>query len=161
MQRTRSAGGIVLNARGDVLVVSQRGRSWSLPKGHINPGEKPLAAARREIYEESGLKDLEYADDLGSYVRYRILPSGRGEDRRERKRIYLFLFRTPAMLLQPVDPHNPEARWVRPERVATLLSHPRDAAFFRRILRSGRLALQNPARKQRGEQRRDGHGENE
>ena len=29
----------MLNAKGEVLVVSQHGVSWSLPKGHIDPGE--------------------------------------------------------------------------------------------------------------------------
>ena len=47
--RTRSAGGVVTNAAGEVLVVSQRGTSWSLPKGHIDAGEDALAAARREF----------------------------------------------------------------------------------------------------------------
>lgn len=29
--------------------------AWSIPKGMINPGEDPLAAARRELAEETGL----------------------------------------------------------------------------------------------------------
>jgi len=29
--------------------------AWSIPKGEINPGEDPLAAARRELAEETGL----------------------------------------------------------------------------------------------------------
>jgi predicted NUDIX family NTP pyrophosphohydrolase len=28
--------------------------AWSIPKGEIEPGEEPLAAARREFYEETG-----------------------------------------------------------------------------------------------------------
>ena len=59
MIETRSAGGVVVNAEGKVLVVNQHGTSWSLPKGHIEDGEDALAAARREIYEESGVSDLE------------------------------------------------------------------------------------------------------
>ena len=70
MKKTRSAGGVVTNAEGEVLVVSQRGTSWSLPKGHIDPGENALAAAKREIYEESGIRDLELIRELGSYERH-------------------------------------------------------------------------------------------
>jgi predicted NUDIX family NTP pyrophosphohydrolase len=29
--------------------------AWSLPKGEVAPGEDPLAAARREFHEETGL----------------------------------------------------------------------------------------------------------
>lgn len=36
---TKSAGGIVINKNGKILVVSQHGTSWSLPKGHLDEGE--------------------------------------------------------------------------------------------------------------------------
>lgn len=32
---------------------------WDFPKGRVEAGETPLAAARREVKEESGLDDLE------------------------------------------------------------------------------------------------------
>jgi hypothetical protein len=34
--------------------------------------------------------------------------------------------------LCPVDPENPEARWVEAQDVAALLTHPADREFFRR-----------------------------
>ena len=70
---TYSAGGVVLNGSGQVLVVNQRGNSWSLPKGHIDPGEDALTAARREIYEESGVSELDLVKELGSYEYTRAL----------------------------------------------------------------------------------------
>lgn len=129
MTKTRSAGGVVLNGEGRVLVVSQHGTSWSLPKGHIEEGEDALAAARREIYEESGVSRLEFVRELGSYERYRIGKDG-GEDPSELKTIQLFLFRTAETALAPLDAENPEARWVEPEEVAGLLTHPKDKEFF-------------------------------
>jgi 8-oxo-dGTP pyrophosphatase MutT (NUDIX family) len=53
MIETKSAGGVVLNTTGEVLVVSQHGTSWSLPKGHIEDDEDAMTAARRETEEES------------------------------------------------------------------------------------------------------------
>jgi predicted NUDIX family NTP pyrophosphohydrolase len=32
------------------------GGAWSIPKGLVDPGEEPLAAARREFQEETGLE---------------------------------------------------------------------------------------------------------
>ncbi len=129
MKHTKSAGGVVLNRKGDVLVVSQHGSSWSLPKGHIEKGEDPMEAARREIYEESGVKNLTLVQELGSYQRYRISLQG-GDDTRLLKTIFMFLFYTPEKELRPRDPENPEARWVKQEAVADLLTHPKDKEFF-------------------------------
>ena len=132
MRKTRTAGGVVINGEGEVLVVSQRGTSWSLPKGHIDLGEDALAAARREIYEESGIRDLELTRELGSYERYKIGLDG-GEERSELKVITMFLFRTSEKVLKPVDPDNPEARWVEKTKVALLLTHEKDKEFFRGV----------------------------
>lgn len=132
-KKTESAGGVVVNDRGLVLVVSQHGASWSLPKGHIDPGEDSLAAARREIYEESGVKNIELIKELGSYGRYRIGEKS-GEDRSEYKTIHMFLFKTKEEALRPIDPHNPEAVWVNKHNVAGMLTHPKDKEFFQSII---------------------------
>ncbi len=133
MIHTESAGGVVVNAEGRVLVVSQFGTSWSLPKGHLEEGESPLDAARREIREETGVSRLEFVRALGSYTRHRLGRDG-GEDPSELKTIHLFLFRTDATELAPIDADNPEARWVERERVAALLTHAKDREFFASIL---------------------------
>ncbi|MFL6331790.1 MAG: NUDIX domain-containing protein [Pyrinomonadaceae bacterium] len=133
MMHTESAGGVVVNTEGRVLLVSQHGTSWSLPKGHIEEGETPLEAARREIREESGVSRLELVRPLGSYSRHRLGPDG-GEDRSELKTIHLFLFKTDETELAPLDADNPEALWVERGRVAGLLTHAKDKEFFASIL---------------------------
>ena len=133
MIHTESAGGVVVDREGRVLLVSQYGTSWSLPKGHLEEGETPLEAARREILEETGVSRLELVRPLGSYSRHRLGADG-GEDPSELKTIHLFLFRTDAEELAPVDPDNPEARWVEREGVTRLLTHAKDREFFASIL---------------------------
>jgi 8-oxo-dGTP pyrophosphatase MutT (NUDIX family) len=130
MKSTKSAGGVVLNKEGQVLVANQRGNSWSLPKGHIDGEEDALMAAKREIYEETGISNLVFIKELGSYERYRIGKDG-GEDQSELKMITMFLFTTDQEALKPVDSENPEARWVNKEDVADLLTHPKDKEFFK------------------------------
>ena len=55
-----SAGGVVINLRGEVAIVLQRDRKnrlhWTLPKGRIDRGENAADAALREVYEETGLR---------------------------------------------------------------------------------------------------------
>jgi ADP-ribose pyrophosphatase YjhB (NUDIX family) len=116
---------VVVDPRGRVVVVRQRSRTWSFPKGHVEDGEGVLDAARREIHEECGLTDLELVRELGSFSRTAI---GRGLP--EWKTITLYLFRSPEAELRPLDPANPEARWVPPDEVAGLLSNPADGRFF-------------------------------
>jgi len=130
---TKTAGGVVLNSKGLVLVVNQNNNSWSLPKGHIDPGETVLEAAKREIYEESGVGRLELIKEIGSYERYKIALDG-GDDLSELKVITLFLFNTDVKELSPHDPANPEARWVDKDKVANLLTHYKDKEYFESII---------------------------
>lgn len=137
-KKTFSAGGVVMNASKQIVVVSQHGTSWSLPKGHIDPGETAEQAAHREILEECGLKDIKLIKTLGSYERYQIGKYG-GENPEELKHITMYLFSSDNAELKPQDQENPEARWVNPEDVVNLLTHPKDKAFFQQVLDEGML----------------------
>ncbi len=129
MKQTRSAGGIVLNNDGEVLVVNQNGDSWSLPKGHVEKGETDLECAIREIREEAGVGDLLLLKDLGSYERHRLGRDGK-DDPLEKKTIHLFLFQAKSSKLSLADPHTPDARWVKKDEVSQLLTHPKDREYY-------------------------------
>ncbi len=54
-----AAGGIVFRegSKPRIAVVRlRRDKAWVLPKGKLNPGERALAAAKREVREETGCK---------------------------------------------------------------------------------------------------------
>jgi 8-oxo-dGTP pyrophosphatase MutT (NUDIX family) len=60
-QRETSAGGVVFRRADGVarfLLIRDSYRNWGFPKGHLEPGEPPAEAARREVAEETGLEDL-------------------------------------------------------------------------------------------------------
>lgn len=53
---TTSCGTIILNKEGQILLCHVTGTNfWDIPKGRMNPGELPFQAAKRELFEETGL----------------------------------------------------------------------------------------------------------
>lgn len=57
-----SAGVVVVRrgAAGWLFLMLRAYRNWDFPKGMVEPGEDPLAAARREVREETLIEDLEF-----------------------------------------------------------------------------------------------------
>jgi ADP-ribose pyrophosphatase YjhB (NUDIX family) len=78
------AGGVVWKKDGDtkkyLIVPSNSGDKWVLPKGKIEPGESHQQAALREVSEEAGVKArivslldrVEFKDDGGKIVRVKF-----------------------------------------------------------------------------------------
>lgn len=63
MQREISAGVIIFyrsDKKIEYLLLQHDVDYWNFPKGHIKAGESVLAAARREVQEETGLTDLNF-----------------------------------------------------------------------------------------------------
>jgi 8-oxo-dGTP pyrophosphatase MutT (NUDIX family) len=58
-----SAGVVVVrqSAEGWRFLLLRAFQHWDFPKGMVEPGEEPLAAAIREVREESTIDDLEFA----------------------------------------------------------------------------------------------------
>ncbi|HOZ37076.1 MAG TPA: NUDIX domain-containing protein [bacterium] len=134
MKATESAGGVVLGPDNKIVVVNQDGNSWSLPKGYIEQNEDEITAAKREIYEETGIKpeNLQMIKKLGTYERCKIGLDG-GDDLSETKIIHIYLFKTRQTDLSPLDRANPEARWLEKDKVTKLLTHKKDKEFFQSI----------------------------
>ncbi|MBQ6410260.1 NUDIX domain-containing protein [Candidatus Saccharibacteria bacterium] len=75
--REPTSGGIVFRMTADkkdveiLLIQDSKGR-WTIPKGHIEPGETAKMTARREIEEETGLKNFDILTWLGKiHFKYR------------------------------------------------------------------------------------------
>lgn len=109
------------------LLILRAYRNWDFPKGRIDPGEAPLAAAKREAEEEAALTDLEFPfgeiyRDTEPYAGGKIA------------RYYLAVTRRDEITL-PIAPElgrpeHHEGRWVSLDEAARLLP-PRLQAILR------------------------------
>ena len=86
MKKVRAAGGVLwreVDGQVRVAVVHRpRYDDWSLPKGKLDPGELEVAAAVREVEEETGFTCV-VGRGLG-VTRYRVLDQGRDVPKRVR-----------------------------------------------------------------------------
>jgi putative (di)nucleoside polyphosphate hydrolase len=53
------------------LIQSNQGQ-WQMPQGGIDPGENPLEAAKRELYEETGIKSIEFLANAPEKTQYNL-----------------------------------------------------------------------------------------
>jgi 8-oxo-dGTP pyrophosphatase MutT (NUDIX family) len=66
---------VVVGPRGVVLLHHKRLAMWLQPGGHVDPGETPWDAARRETIEETGLA-VRFHDDEPRLVHVDVHPAG-------------------------------------------------------------------------------------
>lgn len=99
----RPGVGIVLvNHDGKVFVGRRVGMpdgmpAWQMPQGGIDPGETPMQAARRELYEETGTDKAEFVGETGGWLSYDLPPQllgtvWRGRYRGQRQKWFLMRF---------------------------------------------------------------------
>lgn len=75
----RSAG-IVLEKKGEYLILQYSAGHWDLPKGHVEEGESDEQAALRELKEETGISKVTFVPDFKETIHYFF--------HREKKRVF-------------------------------------------------------------------------
>jgi 8-oxo-dGTP diphosphatase len=121
----RAAGAVLVDGDRVALVHRPRYDDWTLPKGKHQPGEDDIAAALREVLEETGFQGL-IERDLG-VVRYTVEKHGAVLP----KVVRYYVMRVEAGAFAPNDEVD-ELRWLTREQAAQLLSYERDREVLAR-----------------------------
>ena len=127
-----SAGVLVTNERGQVLLVSEKSGKWGFPKGRIEKGETPYEAALREMHEETGLSGNFFPTSIGSIIRFKV--GGNKTPCSYFKRIRMHWVKAYHEDVKPLDPDNPLAKWVDAKEATSMISHFADRIFYRWVM---------------------------
>jgi 8-oxo-dGTP pyrophosphatase MutT (NUDIX family) len=101
-----TASAIVVGRRGTILHLHKRLARWMQPGGHIDPGETPPEAARREATEELGL-DVRHPEGGPRLINLDVHEAALGHTHLDLR----YLVEGPDEDPHPPPGESPEARW--------------------------------------------------
>ncbi len=136
-----TAAAVVVSTRGVLLHVHKRLGRWTLPGGHVEPGEPPAVTAGRETREETGVPAI-HPEGAPVVVHLDVYRSARGHTHLEVR----YLLEAPPLDPDPLPGESPQVAWFPwdgtpsgvEEGVAAALRSARDAVAWKPI-RGGSL----------------------
>jgi 8-oxo-dGTP pyrophosphatase MutT (NUDIX family) len=138
-----SAGGVVVRRVHDQAQVALIGvpgaagslgpqKRWQLPKGLVEPGEAPEAAATREVREEAGV-DAELIAPVETIEYWYVGQKGKSRVRFH-KTVHFYLFRYRSGDVADHDHEVLEARWVPADAAVAMLAFANERRVVQKAL---------------------------
>lgn len=123
----------VLSLGGDLLLTHQAEPEpeFQLPGGGVDPGESPLQALHREVFEETGWT-IAAPRRIGAFRRFAYMPE---YDRWAEKLCSIYIARPVRRLGPPSEPGH-QAVWMPATAALRLLGNPGDRHFAKMAARS-------------------------
>lgn len=109
---------------GEQLLLTAQGEEFQLPGGGIDPGESPLQALYREVFEETGWKISEPVK-IGAYRRFCYMPD---YDLWAEKVCHIYVAHPVMKLGEPTEIDH-EAIWMTKEIALRALANEGDRAY--------------------------------
>ena len=124
-------GIIVLNNKNQVFVGKRKdnpGNNWQMPQGGIDEGEDFISAMKRELMEETSIKNIKILKELEHLYQYDlpknlvgIIWKGKFRGQKQKWFITRFLGKDTEINLKTKHPEFIEWKWIEPEKLPELI----------------------------------------
>ena len=124
-------GIIVLNNKNQVFVGKRKdnpGNNWQMPQGGIDEGEDFISAMKRELMEETSIKNIKILKELEHLYQYDlpknlvgIIWKGKFRGQKQKWFITRFLGKDTEINLNTKHPEFIEWKWIEPEKLPEVI----------------------------------------
>tara|TARA_B000000557_G_C20772531_1_gene442546 strand:+ start:512 stop:982 length:471 start_codon:yes stop_codon:yes gene_type:complete len=127
----KGVGIIVLNKDNQVFVgkrIDNPGNKWQMPQGGVDKGEDYISAMKRELIEETSIKNIKIIKEINKNFEY-VLPNnlvgviwkGRFKGQKQRWFITRFLGEENEINLNTKHPEFREWKWIEPKNLPEII----------------------------------------
>ena len=127
----KGVGAIILNNKNKIFVGKRKDNpidKWQMPQGGVDKGEDYLSAMKRELFEETSIKNIEIIKELDGFFEYElpkelvgIIWKGKFRGQKQKWFIAKFTGEEDEINLKTKNPEFIEWKWVLPEELPNLI----------------------------------------
>ena len=126
-------GAIVLNKNNQVFVGKRKdnpGKYWQMPQGGVNKGENYIDAMKRELSEETSIKNIEILKEIEEWTEYELpdyllgkIWKGRYRGQKQKWFVVRYLGKDEEINLKTKNPEFIEWKWIEAEKLPDVIVH--------------------------------------
>ena len=124
-------GAIVLNNKNKIFVGKRKDNpvdKWQMPQGGVNKNENLLAAMKRELYEETSIKNIKVLKELDEWYEYElpknllgIIWKGKFRGQKQKWFIVRFVGKENEINLKTKHPEFIEWKWIKMDELPKVI----------------------------------------
>ena len=124
-------GAIILNNKNKVFVGKRKDNpidKWQMPQGGVDDGENYLSAMRRELFEETSIKNIEILKEIDGFFEYElpkellgVIWKGKFRGQRQKWFIIRFSGNQNEINLETANPEFIDWKWISAEELPNVI----------------------------------------
>ena len=124
-------GVVILNNKNEIFVGKRKDNpvnKWQMPQGGVDEGESYLSAMRRELFEETSIKNIKILKEIDGFFEYElpkeligIIWKGKFRGQKQKWFITKFIGEENEINLKTKNPEFIAWKWVMPDELPDLI----------------------------------------